>query len=422
MTGSRELESDPLKWLQFTAAVSAAFFLNGLIVWELVLPDRLEGMRGIISAGVAFGLLAVLGTLTGGTLRRDSVALAVLIVCQLFVIVVALFAPGATDYGLWKVRGFVLFAVVPSLLLLWVGPRRPRVVASILLAMCVLSLAAVPPLLGLGVDGLLGGYVPWLLLQEGLDPISLGRTLGLGAFLAVAFAAGHSGVIRFSWVTAAVVLVTGQLLVGERGPVAALIISVMTYMLLGMTLRAGARRPALRVMATLSLVVAAVVLLPRAVPRFGLDVLATDVRQEIFLEGLEAFADRPLFGTGIGGFVWDSSSPAERQYFHNISGELLSETGLAGLACFLLFLLFIAREARRGWRELTGRSFYWHRVSVGLAVFALIAAQVSGDLTTNYMVWVSAVFVHCTASARPGSLKVTAAERFGLKTAWGRAA
>jgi O-antigen ligase len=243
-----------------------------------------------------------------------------------------------------------------------------------------------------------GVTVPWVLRQKGVDTIGLSRTLGIGALLALAFLLRARGVNRVALAGGLLLLALGQFWLGQRGPILALGAGVVY--LLAISTSHGARLWAHRGVRYLPLgavLAAGAIYLPQVLPRIQLDALASDPRVIIMQHWVDQFFDHPLLGIGVGAFSYQEVSDDPRAYAHNIFGELLSESGLLGFGAFLLFLVMAFRAARRARSALPEPGMYWHRISLALAVYALASAQVSGDLTTNYMVWISLALVYASA-------------------------
>jgi O-antigen ligase len=402
--------------LQYAAFAVLAIFLNGLLVWNLAAPHAMPGGRGALTGVAAIALLAAVGVVNGYRFTRHGQVLAWLLVAQMAVFLAALQIGGASAYGQWKVQGFILFAALPALLLLWIVPRRPRLAVVLYHGLFAAAFLPFLVLLPYGLHLLnAGSMVPWLLRQDGVDTIGMSRTLGLGAFLAVAFALPRKGLTRLMLLGCAGAMVVAQWWIGQRGPLLALAVSVLYLFLIITPLRVRIPRRLRRGLVA-ALLLAVVLALPRVLPRVQWDTVAHDPRVQIGQRWLGMFLEHPLLGIGVGAFNYGrlqgvdplQTEQSDRAYAHNIFGELLSESGLLGFGAFLLFLVLTFRFARLARAGLTGEPLVWHQTSLGLVVYALAAAQVSGDLTTNYLVWISLALAYATAV--PGAVAARAAE------------
>ncbi len=405
-----------LTLLHYAAFGALALFLNGLLAWNLLAPNTLPGGRGALTGVFALGLLAIVGIANGYRFTRQAQILGWLLLAQTAVFVAALQLGGGSDYGRWKVQGFVLFAALPALLLLWLAPRRPRLTALLYTGLFAMAFLPFLILLPYGLRALMAGStVPWMLRQHGVDTIGMSRTLGLGAFLAVAFVLRKHGMARLLLAGCAGAMVLAQWWIGQRGPLLALAVSVLYLFLIITPVRVRIPRR-LRNGLLVVLVLAAVITLPRVLPRVQWDTVSHDPRVQIGQRWAGMFLEHPLFGIGMGSFSYgglqgiDPSQQDEndRAYAHNIFGELLSESGLLGFGAFIFFLIFAFRFAKKARTALTGEPRVWHQTSMGLAVYALASAQVSGDLTTNYLVWVSLALVYATAVPPAAESRATA--------------
>ena len=119
------------------------------------------------------------------------------------------------------------------------------------------------------------------------------------------------------------------------------------------------------------------------------------VRLELYKNALLTFKDH-IFGIGIGNF---RSIGVRYNYPHNMILELAAETGLIGLGIFTVMivksvrgLLQLVRKCKEnGSRE---EDMLIISYSISIFIFALLNAQVSGDLKANEYVWFSIVLIY----------------------------
>jgi O-antigen ligase len=122
-----------------------------------------------------------------------------------------------------------------------------------------------------------------------------------------------------------------------------------------------------------------------------LEELLYDGRVPILLQGATYIVEKPLFGMGLGNFIYEALEYSKRQYMHNIFGEITVETGFVGLVMFLVLLVLAVRR----WYVCSKCSEIDKSYNItcwsiqGITIFVFVAAQVSGDIVTNYMLWVS---------------------------------
>lgn len=165
------------------------------------------------------------------------------------------------------------------------------------------------------------------------------------------------------------------LLTGSRGGLVALLAGVGAFF--------AAERVRLRRLAAFALVGAAVgagvftqtgmgqraiQVYDQRVNKLLLEERYTSGRGELYAVAWDMGLERPFAGWGLFAF----KSQGLGSYPHNILLELFCETGAVGVALFLLMLAAFGWRVARHWRALDG-------ASVAGAVFALAAAQVSGD-------------------------------------------
>jgi O-antigen ligase len=385
--------------------VALAVFLNGLLLWDLLAHGAMQGGRGALTGLTACALLLLLGITYRARLLPAARTLVALLVAQVVILLAALQVSSDAHYGVWKVQGFIIFAVLPAMLVLWVVPRKPQLVRALYLTIAALAALPLLLLLPLGLDTLMAGErAPWILRQQGFDTIGLSRALGIGAFLLLAFAFHWRGLMRLGALGGAGLFTLAQFWLGQRGPVVALLAGLVYLALIRYPVRARVRLGrGSRIALVLGLLVVAVLVLPRVLPRIKLDTVVSDPRVLIAQRWGGMFLEHPLLGIGVGSFSYGDTSEtdSDHAYAHNIFGELLSETGLLGFLAFIAFVVIAYRYARRARAPgLDGEPLFLHQASLGLSAYALVAAQVSGDLTTNYMVWVSLALVYATAVPR----------------------
>jgi hypothetical protein len=202
-------------------------------------------------------------------------------------------------------------------------------------------------------------------------PIVFGRLMGIGATLCLMGIKSKKNNILFFIFTVAVIWTA------SKGPILALLISCLVYVLLMMNFRK-------KIASLLTVVVIALVAvnnldmltnvgLVRLVDAFNYyyggigDVSPTSVsvRQSAISESIEMFLQYPLFGVGVGGWAISIQSNG-LMYPHNFFIEVFSEGGLilGGLFC-IPYLIFFKNP----------RSLLFYTV-----LFLLISQQFSGDI------------------------------------------
>jgi O-antigen ligase len=116
-------------------------------------------------------------------------------------------------------------------------------------------------------------------------------------------------------------------------------------------------------------------------------------------QGWVELQSSPIWGIGTGHFRYNEGPPGTRQFVHNLVGEVLIETGVVGLMIFSTYFIAGWRGLRRSAENRYEQKLLRHGAE-GLFVFAVVCAMVSGDLTTNYLVWVSQALLVVTFSGQ----------------------
>lgn len=380
--------------LEIAAAASLALLLQGMLLWKFILPEALAGSRGLIVGGVAAGLNFAVAARQGFKTTGRIVLLTLCLLAGVVAFLLSMLRFEPTDYGIWKTQGFLLYAVMPSISILWNHWNRPE--RTNLLFRFMLVLAALPLFLPVLVrQASEAGSLRWVLLHLEFDVIGISRALGVGSLLALTMISAARIRSVIVYIVYFVVLVLGQFVVGERGPVLALVMGLLVLgwhsMRNGGLSRMG--RTARTLAITLVLLVSVTVLVLLVVQRINGE--HQENRTAIARQGWEDFQSSPLLGTGAGRFRFEEAPVGTRQFVHNLIGEILIETGVVGLLFFGAFF-FAAWIGPRRNAEGSGRWSYLRHGADALFVFALVGAMVSGDLTTNYLVWVAQALVFVT--------------------------
>jgi hypothetical protein len=232
----------------------------------------------------------------------------------------------------------------------------------------------------------------------GLNAIWTARYVGLGMVVLLGLHA--MGRLRLA-VSVPVLALLGWVFLrtGSRGPLAAMAVT-LTYWAL--TAKRARRSPGLTRAVWFgagAAVLAAVVAVQRTAGLFAAGrQISNLVRTRLLGISVEALSGVSLRGLGTGGFPSLLQLPDGRLYPHNIFLEVLLESGLIGLALFLMLLaVVLVRWQRWGRRVGVGRELgaggaaaALHRTAGAVLLFVLVNAQFSGDLSANEWVWMAA--------------------------------
>ncbi|MFC5547916.1 O-antigen ligase family protein [Massilia aerilata] len=375
------------------ATVSLAILLNGMLIWQFLPGDLLIGGRALIMALVTVLFQLVVVNKNKSPLNKRAGVYILMMLLQVCVFTFSLFISSFPEYGMWKVQGFLVFSVMPAFFIVWNYWQRPFLIESFLRWLLVFS--ALPAFLILmDTEMLEPGFFRYSLNQLGVDVIGTERSLGLGVLIATIFAIRAKGWRRMFFISASAPLLIMMLMIGERGPVLALLFSI-TYVIAVLVSTFRRLSGGARVLISAIVFIVAALLLPILVPRFSAEALSSDGRWSVFAAALTQLGDSPFFGTGLGAFSPDPSTTGGREYFHNIFGEILTEVGVLGFGIMLLLFVlpFLLNPIR--FSKISEEMRPWLHTSVALFIYAFINANVSGDLATNYFVWVGFALIFC---------------------------
>jgi hypothetical protein len=384
--------------LEAAAVVSLAVLLQGMLIWQFVLPGALSGSRSLLVGSVAAALNLAVAVRSGLRASRRTILMSICLLAAVIIMILSMSRFEPSPYGVWKTQGFVLYAVMPSMAILWNHRNRPA--CTLLLYRCLLILAVVPLFLPLLLRQVAGtASMRWLLLHLDYDIIGISRSLGVGGLLALTMAMSARRRNATLLGLYSILLVVGQIVVGERGPLLALICGLAALFWPLLTDRDSPRSKRMIRLAgtTTVIVIGAAALIFLFVQRLNSE--HQENRLAIARQGWVEFQSSPLWGIGTGHFRYNEGPLGTRQFVHNLVGEVLIETGVVGLVVFGSYFVAGWRGLRRNVGIRKGQRFLRHGAT-GLFVFALVCAMVSGDITTNYLVWVSQALLVVTFSSQ----------------------
>lgn len=374
-----------------------AFFLQGLGLFNLLLSDFLHGLRVPIFCGF---VIAVHLPLLLWRPRRDLRGFIVTVLTAAIAIVfgLSLLSTDGTDYGLWKLGVFLAMSFVPVVLLLRFYMGRSDLLMHLLGALLLFSFVSVFQIAqAVRMYGL--SMFKWYLLKDGVDVIGMSRAMGIGAVLSVGYVFRCQGVWRKPVAAiVALLMLAGQVGMNERGPLLACVLSLAYLISVHLRLSQSRGNAQRLLMALLVLVALALFAwqLPSLSQRFTMNNLLVDGRVDIYQKAAEDISQmNVLVGLGLGNFSYVGTAGSSRQYLHNIFGEAFLETGLLGLAVLVLYLCAIYRFVFS--RNVAVRAIACPILieTKALFVYSALNAQVSGDMGTNFMVWVAGGLALC---------------------------
>ena len=237
----------------------------------------------------------------------------------------------------------------------------------------------------------------WFVTVMGGNYLGLGRTVGLGALIVLAFwLFGDKG--RFTkslWFGLFFLFLFVLAIAGGRGPVVATLAGLLVPLVAGWRLsRAGGvalKRYQIALLGILSLAVTGTVYLV-ATGAPGTTILrfitlltelgggeSANLRFQWYTGSVSLWLEAPIFGHGIGSWPMLIGMGDVRDYPHNIFLEVMVELGLVGLLLLVgLFAVGVRTLSGRGFRHDAGRLLV-----LMLLLFTVVNAQVSGDIPDN---------------------------------------
>jgi O-antigen ligase len=186
----------------------------------------------------------------------------------------------------------------------------------------------------------------------------------------------------------------GLLYSGGKGPLLTLVVTMLAVLVFYMN-----RREAKKYIVVVLLLSLTTVVLMLALPGYfdtikyrlsvidpfrGVDIRESSAAQrlDMFDAAVNAMADYPILGTGLGGFSDYSGygSGIERAYYpHNIFLEIGSELGIFGLLAFVALISFCLLRLFR-YSRLRGNLYHLVCAVFALFLYMLMNASVSGDV------------------------------------------
>lgn len=312
------------------------------------------------------------------------------------------------ELGASKTLLFLIRVIVPVVAIASFGTLSPDLVA---LAPRTLIIAGA--LLALSILGFGSLEAERATGDATVSPITTGRIAGLAALLAFDhYVTARSGGLlqRVVRVLAVFAFLGATAVSGSRGPVVA---AIAAPFLLGLLIGVpsswrGRMAPRMIPLALMALLVA--ILLRPQLERLGgaqrvLSTVGTlgqnrteRTRLGYYRDAVNQFVVTNGLGAGTGSFGRAAHEPG-RSYPHNLFLELAAELGLVGLAVGG-FLCAVVLARLRGLHH--RHSLPPAGVALGLAWFyALLNAQVSGDLPGNQPLWILGMLV-CLVQDSPG--------------------
>jgi O-antigen ligase len=231
-------------------------------------------------------------------------------------------------------------------------------------------------------------------------PITLARILALGAIACVTLALVHRK-YRFLLLLNGIALLVETFATGSRGP--ALFLLLVTFSMPWISVFSSQ----LRAMSP-RLIVGLLVVIVAAIPiwhrlessnlpfaqRFSLLTqsdrgVSVDLREDNYQLAIDAARESSWQANGTGYWAVLLGDGDAKEYPHNVFLEILLEQGIVGLGLFILFVVSVLGTGVRCLNR-SDQSVSEAALTLGAFscfIFALLAAQTSGDLYDNRAIW-----------------------------------
>ncbi len=356
--------------------------------------DFVPGM-GAVPVGKISGGLALAGLLLSWGRLKTKMPLVIKLVLLLLVhmcitVPLAFWRGGALDVIMNQFSKAVIVALLISMIVSQMGELRRLlwVQASAVAVMTIASIVVHPAAPGGGTMRLwgLGGVFS--------NPNDFAINIAINFPLALAFLIGGKGILRkLVWAVALAFLLYGVIATYSRS---GLIAMVMCFVICVWEFGIRGKRPQVIVGAIAILLVAVGVAIttPHYLTRLstlveGGDVQGSgdhgslDARRELLWESIHVTLQHPIFGVGPGNFQAITES---WHVTHNTYTELSSETGLPGLALFLVILGLTFRNLSKvrkspGFKSDPEMQLFTNALRSGLAAYIVGAAFASTAYT-----------------------------------------
>lgn len=390
-------------YLFYTATHLKRGILIGLAIMTFTigaLPWHLLSVHGVaVSTQVGFLGLAVVFFIS----RKKKVILLPRFFLQYFlillffwiVVVSFIIFSGSTTYGVLKASLLLTKGVLPLLAFGLLYPFDDKDIRVIFFSIVTGSL-----LMALNLFIFTDIDSQRATTDDNTNPIAIARTIGIGTTLlgVTSLIKSNTSVIsRLFSIPLILGMILMIILTGSRGPLIATLVSIFTILFLvekGVFHRVFLL---LKIITTASLFFTLIVFTPWE--RLG-DSGSTRILYYVsslgentsdqeriyrFRQAWQSFIESNGIGVGTGGFARFYGYEGN-EYPHNLILEVACEQGILGLSLLVLLIFFPLSGLFSV--SVTGDSLY--RIGIlGIWPFALSNAFVSGDIATNYVLWIS---------------------------------
>lgn len=286
--------------------------------------------------------------------------------------------------------GETKFLAIIIAFLLVVAPSAFRSVTQniglSLKAILFLSVGTSSFLLVLGEPDVAGRLTLW-----SLNPIGIGRVVGVGVVISAALLVTKWKLIKPFWlllVPAVIVCLGATVQTGSRGPLLAILVSIVSVLLVS-----GVATSFIQRLAVVIFLAVGTMLLYSSSILDSTRITSSDAsgRDLLFSAAFDAIRSNPV-GIGWGNFYLEGPNFSRVDeytlYPHNILLEVGAEGGWFALLSFIVLLLFSLRNLLVGAQA----GNYVAVVVLSILVFTLVNALLSSDIVGNRLLWLSIGF------------------------------
>jgi O-antigen ligase len=234
--------------------------------------------------------------------------------------------------------------------------------------------------LGISLHDWQTGVGAWQMRTSNLDVIGYSRLVGIGIIILIYKILQQKK--NLFLIPVVIAMGVCQFLLRERGPIYFTLLSSVLIILFMVKSRFRLLVISLSVLAAFFLVNSYVSIDQRFDPRL----ILSDSRTLIIERSISLIMENPIFGVGTGSFSLSGNNPTQREYSHNIFLELMTENGVFGLGIFIITIIIVITSVRDVSKKLVSNSD--SKLLFILFTYSFLQAQVSGDLSNNYFVWI----------------------------------
>jgi len=372
-----------------------------LVFGRNAIPWSILGVEsGIILLIAAINIAVIIANILKSMSKTRDVKFSVKNLLYTFTLLIlytiAFIVSNAGSYSVYKLQTFLLWVFIPTVAIsfMWKNQNSNQCLFSFILVGIFTSINIL----------LYSSYsFSNRLVYGNVNPIWIARMLGLSSLICIIkfIINNKSNKIYLLFAT---VFIVEIIFTGSRGPLLSMIIAILFYIL--SSKQYFSKKIIKLVLMGLLLLIVIISFVPLDIinARFtnlDLENQSFQARISFMRLGIEAFADKPLLGQGLGGYSMYAFHTDERVYPHNLIVETLSEFGLLGFimliigACTFVTSLKTIRKSNENYILL---------IFVSIFVYYFTNSMFSGDFTGNIEVFISfAILINIKSKLSSGN-------------------